>query len=99
MTLRLFITPRAANELRRAADWWSKNRPAAPGAIRKDFGAAAQVLCKQPGIGERVEEASSPDVRRIHLDRIRYWVYYRVRGPQLQVLSVWHGSRGSGPSV
>ena len=99
MTLRLFVTPRAASELRRAAAWWVENRPAAPGAVRKDFGAVARVLCNQPGIGQLVEEASSPDTRRIHLDRIRYWVYYRVRGNQLQVLSVWHSSRGSGPSV
>lgn len=99
MTLRLVVTPRAADQLRRAAAWWAKNRPAARGAVRKDFGAATQVLCNQPGIGQQVDEAGSPDIRRIHLDRIRYWVYYRVRGGQLQVLSVWHSSRGSGPSV
>lgn len=99
MTLQLYVTPRAANELRRAAAWWADNRPAAPGAIRKDFGAAAKVLCAQPGIGEPARGVSSPDVRRICLDRIRYWVYYRVRGSQLQVLSVWHTSRGAGPSV
>jgi plasmid stabilization system protein ParE len=38
-------------------------------------------------------------VRRLHLDRIRYWVYYRVRRNRLEVLSVWHSSRGSGPAV
>lgn len=99
MTLRLVVTRRAANELRRAASWWAENRPAALGAVRKDFGAVTKVLRNQPGIGQPVEEASSPDTRRIHLDRIRYWVYYRVRGNELQVLSVWHSGRGSGPSV
>lgn len=46
-----------------------------------------------------VEEASSAHVRRFYLDRIRYWVYYRERQGQLEVLSIWHASRGSGPPV
>jgi plasmid stabilization system protein ParE len=46
-----------------------------------------------------VPQASSIDVRRFHVDRIRYWVYYRVRGKRLEVVSVWHSSRGSGPAV
>lgn len=30
---------------------------------------------------------------------IRYWVYYRVRGTRLEVVSVSHSSRGSGPAT
>ena len=99
MTLRLFITPRAAREIRRAAQWWAANRPAAPGAIRADLKATLDVLREQPAVGMEVEEASSADVRRFYLDRIRYWVYYRERQGQLEVLSIWHASRGSSPSV
>ena len=99
MPLELFVSRRAARELERIVQWWAVNRPAAPGAVRRDLQAALNLLLVQPDIGIRVKEAGSADVRRFHLDRIRYWVYYRVRGNRLEVLSVWHSSRGSGPAV
>jgi plasmid stabilization system protein ParE len=77
--LEFFVTRRAAREIERIVQWWAVNRPKAPGAVRRDLQAALDLLLVRPGIGTRVTEASSPDVRRFHLDRIRYWVYYRVR--------------------
>ncbi len=99
MTLELHVSRRAAVEIERVVKWWAENRPAAPGAVRKDLKAALDILLEQPDIGSRIEEASSPDVRRFHVDRIRYWVYYRVRDNRLEVVSVWHSSRGSGPAI
>ena len=99
MPLELFVSRRAARGIERVVQWWAVNRPAAPGAVRQDLLAALDLLLMQPDIGIRVRKASSPDVRRFHLDRIRYWVYYRVRGNRLEVLSIWHSSRGSGPAV
>ncbi len=99
MALELFISRRAAREIGRVAEWWAGNRQAAPGAVRKDLEAAFALLLEQPGMGAAVREASSPDIRHFHVDRTRYWVYYRVRGGRLEVVSVWHSSRGSGPAV
>ena len=99
MPLELFVSRRAGREIERIVKWWAVNRPAAPGAVRQDLQAALELLLVQPDIGVRVKEASSPEVRRLHLDRIRYWVYYRVRQNRLEVLSLWHSSRGSGPAV
>ena len=99
MPLELFVSRRAAREVERIVQWWAVNRPAAPGAVRQDLQAALNLLLVRPDIGVRVNQASSPEVRRFHLDRIRYWVYYRVRRNRLEVLSVWHSSRGSGPAV
>jgi plasmid stabilization system protein ParE len=99
VALELHITKRAARELKRIAEWWANNRAAAPGAVAEDLQAALALLIEQPGLGAKVTGASSPGVRRFHVDRIRYWVYYRVRGNRLEVVSVWHSSRGTGPSV
>jgi hypothetical protein len=33
------------------------------------------------------------------LARIRYWLYYRVRGDEIAILAFWHASRGSGPGL
>ena len=100
MALKLRVTKRAAREIDRIAEWWAANRPAAPEVVREDLEfALVSLLTEQPGLGSAVPEAGSPEIRRFHLDRIRYWVYYRVRGNYLEVVSVWHSSRGSGPSV
>jgi len=99
MPLELFVSRRAAREIERAVEWWEGNRPAAAGAVHQDLQATLKLLLLQPDIGARVNQASSPDVRRLHLDRIRYWIYYRVRRNRLEVLSVWHSSRDSGPAV
>ena len=99
MALELFITRRAAREIDRVAAWWAIHRPSAPGAIRIDLEAAFALLTEQPAVGIEVPEASSPGVRRFFVDRIRYWVYFRVRGNRLEVVSVWHSSRGLGPAL
>jgi plasmid stabilization system protein ParE len=99
MPLELFVSRRAAREIERVVQWWAVNKPSAPGAVRQDLQAALNLLLLQPGIGIRVNQASSQDVKRFHLDRIRYWVYYRVRRNRLEVLSVWQSNRGSSPAV
>ncbi len=99
MALVVRVKPRAQREIERAAEWWAENRPAAPGAIRKDVEAALALLIEEPGIGTKIETAHSDTVRRLYLARVRYFVYYRVRGQILDVVAFWHSSRGAGPSL
>ena len=68
-------------------------------AIRKDLESALAVLVDEPGIGTRVEIPRADVVRRLHLGRIRYFVYYRVRGKLLEVVGFWHASRGQLPPL
>lgn len=90
---------RARREIERAAAWWSVNRLAAPGAIRRDLEYALALLVEQPGIGERVETESPMKVRRFLMDTSKYHMYYRVKDQVLEVLAVWHSSREHGPSL
>lgn len=99
MALRVKISARAASQIRRAADWWLRNRPAAPGAVAKDVGESIALLAEQPGIGAKYEGARTPDVRRLFLSRIGYFVYYRTETGTLEVLALWHASRGEQPRV
>ena len=99
MTLRVKVSARAALQIRRAAEWWAENRPAAPGAIRIDTGEALALLAEQPGIGAAYEGARATGVRRLLVGRIRYFIYYRATQETLEVLAVWHVSRGKQPSV
>jgi plasmid stabilization system protein ParE len=99
MPLRVKISARAALQIRRAAEWWLQNRPAAPGAVAKDIGESVALLAEQPGIGAKYEGARTPGVRRLFLGRIGYFVYYKVNGETLEVLALWHASRGEQPRV
>jgi plasmid stabilization system protein ParE len=97
MPLRVKISARAAAQIHKAAEWWADNRPAAPGAVRKDIGESVALLAEQPGIGSRYEGARTPDVRRLFVGRIGYFVYYRATADTLEVLAVWHARREKQP--
>ncbi|MBK6862824.1 MAG: type II toxin-antitoxin system RelE/ParE family toxin [Ideonella sp.] len=99
MALRVKISARAAMQTRRAAEWWQQNRPAAPGAVARDIGESVALLAEQPGIGAKYEGARTPDVRRLFLGRIGYFLYYRVSDEALEVLALWHASREEQPRV
>jgi plasmid stabilization system protein ParE len=99
MALRVKISARAANHVRKAAEWWAQNRPAAPGAVGADFGETVALLAEQPGIGAKYEGARAPGVRRLFLGRIRYFIYYKVEDSTLHVLALWHASREHPPML
>jgi plasmid stabilization system protein ParE len=97
--LRIEITDDAQTQIAAASAWWGENRPTAPGAIVEDLDRILRLLCVQPAMGTRARRATLSGVRRVTLSRIRYYVYYRVADDALQVLALWHTSRGLGPSL
>ena len=99
MTLRVKISARAAAQIRQAAEWWSINRPAAPGAVATDVGESIALLAQQPGVGSKYEGSRTPGVRRLFVRRIGYFIYYRETQDSLHVLAVWHASREHQPAL
>jgi plasmid stabilization system protein ParE len=99
LALPVRVEPRAFGEIRRAAQWWSENRPAAPDAAEADLRDALASWVWPRGIGPRVDESRDPDTRRFLLDRTRCVVCYRLTGPFLEGLDFWHASREHEPRV
>ena len=99
MPLRVRISARAAAEVRRAAEWWLENRPAAPAAVAADFTAAVALLSEQPGIGAKYLGSRAVGVRRLFLSRVGYFVYYRADASELKILAFWHASRDHQPQL
>lgn len=93
------VTKRAQAQIDRAATWWDQNRLLAPEAFDEDLAGAFSLVGVQPGVGAPVLNARTQGVRRVHLARIHYHLYYRVRGGQVEVLALWHTSRGSAPNL
>ena len=75
------------------------NRPAAPDAVVEDLNRVLGLLLAEPEMGARARSTRLPDVRRVTLSRIRYHLYYRLVDDAIQVLALWHTSRGHGPEL
>lgn len=99
--LEIVVSALAAEQIRAAAGWWRLNRPKASDAIREDLERASSLIAIQPELGARARNVGLPGVRRLHLARVRYDLYYRVveARKQLEILAFWHSSRGSLPPI
>ncbi|MGZ9003957.1 MAG: type II toxin-antitoxin system RelE/ParE family toxin [Burkholderiales bacterium] len=95
--MRVRLTKRAQAQVDRAANWWDDNRSLAPEAFDEELSEAFSLLAVEPGIGVPVTNTRTPGVKRLHLARTHYFLYYRVHGEEVQVLRIWHTSRGTDP--
>lgn len=95
------VVASAASAITEAAEWWAANRPKAPDAFSEELKRAFQLIASHPAIGARAQNVLLPDVRRIHLARVHYHLYYRTRpdSPAIEVLALWHTSRGTEPPL
>jgi plasmid stabilization system protein ParE len=95
------IVQSAVNQITEASAWWGANRPKAHGVFREEIERALELISTQPLMGAKAGNIKLAGVRRIHLSRIHYHLYYRIReSPKaVEVLALWHTSRGSGPKV
>ena len=90
----------AERQIREASQWWHENRPAARPLFRQELTRGFELITTQPRIGTQALDVSMPGVRRLNLLRIRYYLYYRLKGKDaVEVLALWHMSRGEGPHL
>jgi plasmid stabilization system protein ParE len=88
----LIVRPRARRQLQAAERWWVQHRDKAPEAFDEDVAAGLESIVTNPHIHQRVH--GKPSMRRILLERVRYYIYYRIMATgDIEVLSVWHASR------
>ena len=97
--LQIKVSDDASAQIEEAASWWAEHRPAAPGAVREDLERILRLLSVEPGIGTPARSTTLRNVRRVTLSRIRYYLYYRASGDSLEVLALWHTSRGRPPDL
>jgi len=100
LPLRLLVTADAEQQIRKAANWWRENRPAARGLFRQELERGLDLVTTQPGIGVRALDVAIQGVRRLHLYRIHYFLYYRLLDDEaVEILALWHVRRGQGPPL
>lgn len=98
---RLKLLRRASRQIASAFHWWQQNRPHAPRAFTDDLRKALRAVAEQPNAGRPVRTTNYQGVRRIHLSRIRYYLFYRLseKDDTVHILALWHSSRGSAPEL
>ena len=95
------IVSSAARAIVEAAEWWVANRTKAPDAFAVELERALQLLASQPSIGAQARNVRLAGVRRIHLPRVHYHLYYRVTSESktVEILALWHTKRGGPPEL
>ncbi len=73
----------------------------APEAVRDELAKALGLIASQPTCGSPFASRRFRGLRRVHLARIDYHVYYRLapRLRQVEIVAFWHARRGSGPHL
>jgi plasmid stabilization system protein ParE len=95
------VSELAEQQIQEADRWWRQNRPKAPDAIREELERVGALLAFRPHLGARAVNVKLVGIRRIHIERIHYDVYYRVVGaPEyVEIVAFWGARRGSGPPI
>jgi plasmid stabilization system protein ParE len=97
--MRLRVIPRAEREIARAQRWWRRNRDKNPALLEQEMEDAFELLRSAPAVGEAARNLRLRTVRRVLLKGTQYYLYYRVDDEEIVILSLWHTSRRSGPSL
>jgi plasmid stabilization system protein ParE len=84
----------AKRQLVAAARWWKEQRGASS-VIADAIEDLAAHLVLNPYLGQVVEGARRPDVRRFYLHGIGYHVFYRFNEQRARVVivAIWHEKR------
>jgi plasmid stabilization system protein ParE len=90
---RLIVSPRGTRAIESARGWWRRNRDKAPSAFDEDVEDAFGRIVEQPFNGIRGRDRHGRTTHRVLLERIRYYVYYRVTDATVEVITIWHASR------
>ena len=93
------VTPVADAHIQKAATCWLAHREKAPQAFREELERGFALISQQPETGARAANVQLKEVRRIHLSRIRYFLYYRFKEGRIEVLALWHSSRLKSPAL
>ncbi|MDP1922640.1 MAG: type II toxin-antitoxin system RelE/ParE family toxin [Myxococcales bacterium] len=96
--MKLRYLKRARRQLREAIDWLQQHDMLEP--FEAEFRRKTTVLKVTPYIGVPVPKTRLPGVRVIYLST-KHIIYYRVdeRAGVVEVLRIWHTSRGHRPKL
>lgn len=99
---RVHITSEALADYAVALEWWAANRDKAPDALEVEVTAALRRLEQYgPKLGTPARgPGASPGWRRLHLKRVRYYLYFTMTPEgEVDVLALWGTARRDHPQI
>ena len=94
---RLSIDPAAEDELRAAVAWYEMRQQGLGVRFFAEVGRVLDLILRHPGLGDPVPRVRAEyGALRVPLRRFPYFVAYRERGEEIQVIAVAHASRKPG---
>ena len=97
---RIRVSPAAVLQIEHASAWWLEHREKAPEALAEEMERGFDLIRSFPGAGQRVSHPQHDGLRRLLLGRVRYYLYYvEADDETVDVLALWHFSRGSQPDL
>src|SRR5436309_15612617 len=94
MSRRVIVLPRAQRQILRALRWWALNRDKAPDGLEEDWAEALAFIANNPNAGQFSSRQRRGIVRRVELERSRYYLFYRINtNGDIDILQLWHASR------
>ncbi len=67
--------------------------------VRDELRQAFRLLPDHPRIGTTAADETAREIRRLFLRGTRYFIYYSVRDEDVEILRLWHASRGAKPRI
>ena len=95
----LVFQRRASLEVETIDAWWQTNRTSAPELFLVELERVLDAVALLPELGVPAKNTRLDGVRRILLAKSHHYVYYRRTIDSIQILAVWHTSRGQGPGL
>ena len=94
----LRVAEKAARQIQNASAWWDLNRSAAPDGFRNEIERGFLFISSHPNLGAEVQSERIRNLRRVLLKPISSFLYYEVADEGfVEVLALWHTSRGNEP--
>ena len=93
----LVVSGAAKAQIEEISVWWAENRQKAPTLFDDELGAALERLASAPWIGAKLR-VRSRSLRRLVLQRSRYHVVHPA-ADQVEIVAIWHTSRGKLPRL
>jgi len=91
------IAKAAFRQIDAADSWWRENRPASPDLFLQELQLALHRIQRAPTVFAPLQDPRFVGLRRLLLSGSRYHIYWVVDDAHIDVLAVWHTSRGHDP--
>jgi plasmid stabilization system protein ParE len=84
------IAKRCEKQLDQAIEYMEQRSEKQAAIMRNQFFKITRILERMPGLGTKYKKG----MRKIQLGKFRYFIYYRVKEKEIEIVGIWHTSRG-----